>query len=144
MAETGKLRELPSVHEVLGGLELLLGRYPRALVLQEVRKALEARRAGIRSGNGTTVLPIEVEVEQALNRYVSTRLYAKRRSYDQLDTAGLILFGDAEQVTARIRELEAVGMNHLMVLANFGALPAQRVRVSLERFAREVMPRFQR
>ncbi len=66
MAETGKLRELPPVHEVLGGLELLLGRYPRALVLQEVRKALEARRAGIRSGNGTTVLPIEVEVEQAL------------------------------------------------------------------------------
>jgi alkanesulfonate monooxygenase SsuD/methylene tetrahydromethanopterin reductase-like flavin-dependent oxidoreductase (luciferase family) len=83
-----------------------------------------------------------VEVEEALNKYVNTRLYAKRRSYDQLDAAGLILFGDAEQVTARIRELEAVGMNHLMVLANFGALPAERVHASLERFALQVMPHF--
>jgi len=83
-----------------------------------------------------------VEAEEALNRYVNTRLYAKRRSYDELDTAGLILFGDSEQVTARIRELKAVGMNHLMILANFGALEAHRVRASLERFAQEVMPHF--
>ncbi len=83
-----------------------------------------------------------VEVEEALNRYVNTRLYAKRRSYDQLDAAGLVLFGDAEQVVARIRELEAVGVNHLMVLANFGALPPDQVRASLERFAHEVMPHF--
>ncbi len=52
------------------------------------------------------------------------------------------LFGDSEQVTARIRELEAVGMNHLMILANFGALESKRVRASLERFALEVMPHF--
>jgi len=81
-----------------------------------------------------------VEVEESLNRYVNTRLYAKRRSYDQLDKAGLVLFGDAEQVAARIRELEAVGMNHLMILANFGALPANLVRASMEGFAHAVMP----
>ncbi len=82
------------------------------------------------------------EAEEALNRYVNTRLYARRRSYDQLDTAGLILFGDPEQVTERIQQLEAVGMNHLMLLANFGALPADCVYASLERFASRVMPRF--
>ena len=34
----------------------------------------------------------------------------------------VILLGDARQMTERIRQLEAVGMNHLMILANFGAL----------------------
>jgi alkanesulfonate monooxygenase SsuD/methylene tetrahydromethanopterin reductase-like flavin-dependent oxidoreductase (luciferase family) len=82
------------------------------------------------------------EGEEALNRYVRSRLYAKQRSYDELETAGLILFGDAEQVSSRIRELEAAGMNHLMILVDFGALRAQRVHASLKRFAREVMPNF--
>jgi alkanesulfonate monooxygenase SsuD/methylene tetrahydromethanopterin reductase-like flavin-dependent oxidoreductase (luciferase family) len=54
----------------------------------------------------------------------------------------LLLFGDPEQVTQRIRELEAAGMNHLMLLADFGALEADQVRASLERFAHEVMPHF--
>src|SRR5258706_366724 len=80
--------------------------------------------------------------DEALKRYVRSRLYAKRRSYDELETAGLILFGDAEQVTSRIRELEAAGMNHLMILVDFGALQAERVRASLNRFVREVMPNF--
>jgi alkanesulfonate monooxygenase SsuD/methylene tetrahydromethanopterin reductase-like flavin-dependent oxidoreductase (luciferase family) len=82
------------------------------------------------------------EAEEALKRYVRSRLYAKRRSYDELETAGLILFGDAEQVSSRIRELEAAGMNHLMILVDFGALQAERVRASLQRFVREVMPNF--
>lgn len=83
------------------------------------------------------------QAEEALKRYVRSRLYAKWRSYDELETAGLILFGDAEQVSSRIRELEAAGMmNHLMILPDFGALQAERVRASLKRFAREVMPNF--
>ena len=47
-----------------------------------------------------------------------------------------------EQVSSRIRELEAVGMNHFMSLVDFGALQAERVRASLKRFAREMMPNF--
>ena len=82
------------------------------------------------------------EAEEALARYVATRLYARRRSFDELDRAGLILFGDPESVTERIRELRSLGVNHLMVLPNFGALPAERVRGSLELFASKVMPNF--
>jgi len=65
--ETEKLRELPSVHEVLERLERVLARYPRALVVEEVRRVLEARRAGIRAGNGTSELPIELQVERSLD-----------------------------------------------------------------------------
>ena len=82
------------------------------------------------------------ESEAALDRYVQTRLYAKQPSYDELDAAGLFLFGDAAQVTQRIKEFETIGINHIMILPDFGALEAQRVRVSIGRFAREVMPGF--
>ena len=47
-----------------------------------------------------------------------------------------------EQVSSHIRELEAAGMNHFMILVDFGALQAERARASLKRFAREVMPNF--
>ena len=47
-----------------------------------------------------------------------------------------------EKVSSHIRELEAAGMNHLMILVDFGALQAERVHASLKRFAREVMPNF--
>ena len=51
VAEAEKLRELPAVHEVLSRLDALLARFPRALVADEVRRILEARRAGIRAGS---------------------------------------------------------------------------------------------
>ncbi len=66
MAEAQKLRELPSVHEVVERLGAVLARFPRALVVEEVRRALEARRAGIRAGNGTQDTSIEAHVERAL------------------------------------------------------------------------------
>jgi L-seryl-tRNA(Ser) seleniumtransferase len=66
VAESEKLRDLPAVHEVLGRLEHLLTRYPRALVTEEVRRVLESRRAGIRAGNGAGQVAIEVEVERSL------------------------------------------------------------------------------
>ncbi len=67
MAETEKLRELPSVHEVLEQLDTVLARFPRALVVEEVRRVLDARRAGIRAGNGDLGGSVEAEVERALD-----------------------------------------------------------------------------
>jgi L-seryl-tRNA(Ser) seleniumtransferase len=67
VAETEKLRELPAVHEVLERLGAVLARFPRALVVDEVRRVLEARRAGIRAGNGDRASSVEAEVEQALD-----------------------------------------------------------------------------
>ena len=66
MAEKEKLRELPAVHEVLSRLNAVLEKYPRVLVVEEVRRALEARRSGIRAGNGRAEGSIEAEVEQSL------------------------------------------------------------------------------
>jgi len=68
VAETQKLRELPAVHEVLSRLESVLSRFPRALVTDEVRRVLDARRNDIRSGaaNGGEEVPVETAVERSL------------------------------------------------------------------------------
>lgn len=82
------------------------------------------------------------EMEEALGRYIGSRLYARPRPFDELDEAGLLLVGDADQVSERVAELQRRGTTQLMILPDFGALPAERVRGSMERFAREVMPNF--
>jgi L-seryl-tRNA(Ser) seleniumtransferase len=68
VAKTEKLRDLPSVHEVLSRLESVLTRFPRALVTGEVRRALDGRRIDIQSGvaNGGRELAVEIEVERSL------------------------------------------------------------------------------
>jgi L-seryl-tRNA(Ser) seleniumtransferase len=58
-------RELPSVHEVLERLEGATERYPRAMVVAEVRRVLEEMRAEIRGGQGNP-LAVEARVERAL------------------------------------------------------------------------------
>ena len=50
VAETGKLRELPAVHEVLASLAAEAERYPRALLVAEIRRAIEDVRSDILAG----------------------------------------------------------------------------------------------
>ncbi|HYW45287.1 MAG TPA: L-seryl-tRNA(Sec) selenium transferase [Bryobacteraceae bacterium] len=66
MAESEKLRELPAVHEVLDRLPAALARYPRALVVSEIRHALDQLRDEIRGGRASG-LHVEARVEEALS-----------------------------------------------------------------------------
>ena len=65
MSDTQKLRALPAVHQTLEQLSPSLARFPRALVVSEVRRATDAAREEILAG-----LPgspaIATRVEQAL------------------------------------------------------------------------------
>ena len=65
MSDTQKLRELPAVHEVLEQLTSSLARFPRALVVSEVRRAIDAARARILAGNAAGPA-IATRVERAL------------------------------------------------------------------------------
>jgi L-seryl-tRNA(Ser) seleniumtransferase len=58
------LKELPSVDEVLGRLERLASVYPRALIVSEVRRAIEEARVAIRAGGAAD--PVEPQVERSL------------------------------------------------------------------------------
>ena len=50
MSDTHKLRELPAVHEVVEQLATRLSHVPRALVVSEVRRAIDAARGEILAG----------------------------------------------------------------------------------------------
>lgn len=76
-----------------------------------------------------------------LDRYVESRLYARRRGYDELLDAGLLLAGGPDTVAAQVGRLAGLGVGHVLLLANFGAMPHELVAASLTRFATEVMPR---
>lgn len=60
------LRELPAVHEVLARLGESASRYPRALVIAEIRRTLEAERTRILGGNGGPEIRIETRVARSL------------------------------------------------------------------------------
>ena len=73
--------------------------------------------------------------------YVKTRLYAKRQTYSDIVRSGLALFGSVETVAEKMVRLHNMGVRHVMSLQNFGNLPADAVRRSMQLFAEEVMPR---
>jgi L-seryl-tRNA(Ser) seleniumtransferase len=65
VADTQQLRELPAVHEVLARLSPFAARFPRALVVEETRRAVERMRAEILAGRASGP-PAEARVERAL------------------------------------------------------------------------------
>lgn len=68
-----RLRQLPSVDEVLNRLALLENRFPRRLILLETRRVLEQARVEIRAGDGGSAR-IEERVEANLHRLASPSL----------------------------------------------------------------------
>lgn len=80
----------------------------------------------------------------ALDRYIATRLYARRRTLEELDAKGLVLIGDPDTVAARIAAAARLGMTHVMPLFNFGGMDPALVDRSMALVATEVMPRVER
>jgi alkanesulfonate monooxygenase SsuD/methylene tetrahydromethanopterin reductase-like flavin-dependent oxidoreductase (luciferase family) len=73
--------------------------------------------------------------------YVETRLYAQRQTYDDVMANGLALFGSAAAVADKVVALARIGIPHLALLMDFGAMPEEEALGSMRRFASEVMPR---
>ncbi len=61
-----QLRELPAVDQVLAALDHLEGRFPRRLMVNEVRRVLQKTREEIRAGRTAGAVPIEKRVERNL------------------------------------------------------------------------------
>ena len=66
VAASEQLRQLPAVDQVLGKLGHLEGRFPRRLIVEEVRRVLDEAREEIRAGRDGNSLPIEKRVERNL------------------------------------------------------------------------------
>ena len=68
------MREVPSVDEVLSRLKRLEPRFPRRVLVDEIRRALGQLRDRIRAGHTADPAGIETEVESALARLESPSL----------------------------------------------------------------------
>jgi L-seryl-tRNA(Ser) seleniumtransferase len=66
VAAPEQLRDLPSVDEVLAAVGHLEGRFPRRLVVEEIRRLLETERGDIRAGRASNSEAIEKRVERNL------------------------------------------------------------------------------
>ena len=64
-----QLRELPAVDQVVSRLSRLEGRFPRALIVDEVRRVLQVMREEIRAGVPLSQESVESRVERSLARF---------------------------------------------------------------------------
>ncbi|MHA6793483.1 LLM class flavin-dependent oxidoreductase [Pseudonocardia bannensis] len=138
------------------GRNLMLIPYATASTMDELRQTVQEYQRGRQEAGhegpadvaaalhtyvGVNDASARAEAEPALDRYVDTRLYSRsKRRFDDLNAAELILIGGPETVAKRVMALADVGVNHLMLLGNFGAMNAKRCTESLERFAADVAP----
>ncbi len=74
MAAKEQLRDLPAVDHVLAKLEHLERRYPRRLMVEEVRRVLDQIRDEIRAGGHLSSEPVESRVEHNLARFETPSL----------------------------------------------------------------------
>lgn len=82
------------------------------------------------------------DAEDAMNRYVRTRLFAKQRSVELLRERGLVAIGDPDHICSLLERYAAIGMTHCLALTSFGGLPHEKVIRSMQLLTKHVLPRF--
>lgn len=73
--------------------------------------------------------------------YLATRQRAKHQTYEKIAASGLALLGSVDTVVAKMLRLHEVGVRHVMLMHNFGLMPAEHAESSMRLFANEVVPR---
>jgi alkanesulfonate monooxygenase SsuD/methylene tetrahydromethanopterin reductase-like flavin-dependent oxidoreductase (luciferase family) len=63
-------------------------------------------------------------------------------TWDTLLADRTLAFGSPETVARHVEEMQQLGIGQLLFWMNFGGLPQDKIRRSMELFAREVMPHF--
>jgi alkanesulfonate monooxygenase SsuD/methylene tetrahydromethanopterin reductase-like flavin-dependent oxidoreductase (luciferase family) len=111
---------------------------------------------------GETAAKAKEEPREALMRYVNAVVesnqeaaYSDRykmyqglqQAFKAIDYEGYlypskVIFGDPDQCVERIKQIRAMGITNVSLLANFGGLAHAKVLASLDRFAKYVMPKF--
>jgi len=113
-------------------------------IVAEFRKG--QRDAGVQPDDDDVLLALhahvavdddEARVQAAapFDLYVATRLYAKRQTYDDVLRSGLSLIGGVQTVARKLKQLEEMGVHHVLAIHNFGMIPQYQVMVSMDRFA---------
>lgn len=94
---------------------------------------------GLHTHCATTTDEARQESEEAMDRYVRTRLYAKQRPIDELIQKDLVAFGDPNEVLRVANQYRKAGLTNFLAINNFGGMPHKQVIKSMELIAKGVM-----
>jgi alkanesulfonate monooxygenase SsuD/methylene tetrahydromethanopterin reductase-like flavin-dependent oxidoreductase (luciferase family) len=72
-----------------------------------------------------------------------TRLLAPAVNLAALEALGMVVVGDPQRCAARLRALEAAGVDHVLCAIGAGVLPTEQVRESMTVLTERVMPGFE-
>ncbi|ETX04826.1 MAG: hypothetical protein ETSY2_26575, partial [Candidatus Entotheonella gemina] len=82
--------------------------------------------------------PLPADYSDARLKQLTARVWGGT-TYDELDALGGMLIGAPDQVAEKVDHLKAIGVDTLLLVANFGHLAHEQVCRSLELFAGAVM-----
>lgn len=81
------------------------------------------------------------EAAAPMERYVRTRLFARQRSLAELRAQHLVAVGDSAEISELVARYAQAGVTDLLFLIGFGGFAHAQTLASLERIARQVLPR---
>ncbi len=82
--------------------------------------------------------------KEHLNLYLKTRQYGKGAVYEDLEQRDQLLIGTPDDVIETLNRYQSIGMNHIMMLMNFGGMPHDKVLKSIDMVSKHVMPAFKK
>ena len=126
----------PAAAEVLGVYHFYCGETPEK-AREEPREAMLRYVSAVVDANQESAYSDQYKVYQGL-----------KQAFQGMDYEGYlypnrIIFGDPDQCVERLKQIQSMGITNVSLLINFGGLDHNKVMVSLDRFAKHVIPRVQ-
>lgn len=149
------LSELGSYYVAKKGYDVMTIPYATAEKLDDLVPMYQNFRKGWKesgkAGNGEVMAAVHVHTgnenaqkdtlgRKHLEKYIYSRLYARHSSYDECLNRGVVAMGNPDDVRGSLQNLINTGIDHLMMMFNFGAMPFDEVLKSMEITIKEVVP----
>jgi alkanesulfonate monooxygenase SsuD/methylene tetrahydromethanopterin reductase-like flavin-dependent oxidoreductase (luciferase family) len=123
------------------GFNLMMIPYATVDKIEDIVPVVNAYREGLKGNNekelslsfhthiSNTFHDAVEDSKEYTHRYVFSRLYAKRRTLDELYKSGLLLLGSPEDVANQIEYIYKLAKpNRIMFLINYGMKPLEKVK----------------
>lgn len=95
---------------------------------------------GMHTHVGATDAEARDAAEEAFARYCSTRLKARKRSWQEAVDDGVVLFGSPAKIADRLVALHRMGVDEFLTLHNFGQIDASVASSSMRRLMQDALP----
>ena len=133
--DTRKTHGYKTEPEVLGVYHFYCGE-TAAQAKEEPREAMLRYVSAVKESNQEAAYSDQYRMYQGFQQAFQTF------NYDYL-YPDKVIFGDPDQCAERIKQILASGVTNVSLLANFGGLDHAKILASLDRFAKDVMLKFQ-